>query len=217
VAVEEQDHGRSVTELLEQLGRDVSALAFAEAQLETARHAPAVRRGAAGGAAALTAAVAFLTAFAFLNVAAFSGLRRSLSDWASALVLAGVWLLVGVVIALVLASQVRQARFWQMFSARPAEALAELEAARDEAATAVRATLEDLGPAVTIEIASAAVPAAGDIAEGLLETTDEAVEAIAEKLPAGSVVNQIWDVCLLPGRAGLRVATTVLKRDPDAA
>ena len=76
---------------------------------------------------------------------------------------------------------------------------------RDGAAAAVRETLADLGPAVTIEIASAAVPAAGDLAEDLLESTDEAVEALAERLPAGSVVNQIWDVCLIPGRFGVRV------------
>ncbi len=213
MAVEERESARSVTELVEQLGRGVAALAFAEAELETARHAPAVRRGAIGGAAGLSAAVAFLAAFAFLNVATFSGLTRSLSDWASALLLAGVWLAVGCAIALVLVSQSRRARLWQVLSTRPAEALAELETARDEAAAAVRETLEDLGPAVTIEIASAAVPAAGDIAEGMLDTADEAVEAIAERLPAGSVVNQIWDVCLIPGRFGLRVATTALKRD----
>ena len=30
--------------------------------------------------------------------------------------------------------------------------------------------------------------------------------------PAGGVVNQIWDVAMMPGRLGIRVATTVLKR-----
>jgi hypothetical protein len=29
-------------------------------------------------------------------------------------------------------------------------------------------------------------------------------------------VNQIWDVALMPGRFGLRVATTVLRRDAPA-
>jgi len=38
------------------------------------------------------------------------------------------------------------------------------------------------------------------------------VEAMAEDLPGGGVVNQMWDVVLTPGRFGLRVATTVLKR-----
>jgi hypothetical protein len=215
VAVDEQDSAGSVTELLEQLGRQLAALVVAEAQLETVRQMPAVRRGALGGVAALTAVAAFLAAFAFLNVAAFAGLSQSLADWLSALVLAGGWIVVGSLIAFLLFAQVRRARFWKVFSAKPAEALAELEQARDDAATAVRETLQDLGPAVTIEIASAAVPAAGDIAEGLLDTSDEMVEAIAERLPAGSVVNQIWDVALMPGRFGIRVATTVLKRDGD--
>jgi hypothetical protein len=38
------------------------------------------------------------------------------------------------------------------------------------------------------------------------------VEAMAEDLPGGGVVNQMWDVVLMPGRFGFRVATTVLKR-----
>jgi hypothetical protein len=37
------------------------------------------------------------------------------------------------------------------------------------------------------------------------------VESIAEDLPVGGVVNQIWDVVLMPGRFGLKVATTVLE------
>jgi hypothetical protein len=43
-------------------------------------------------------------------------------------------------------------------------------------------------------------------------TADELVEAMAEDLPGGGTVNQMWDVVLMPGRFGLRVATTVLKR-----
>jgi hypothetical protein len=46
----------------------------------------------------------------------------------------------------------------------------------------------------------------------LLEASDDMVEAIAEDLPGGGVVNQMWDVALMPGRMGVRVATTVLKR-----
>jgi hypothetical protein len=56
---------------------------------------------------------------------------------------------------------------------------------------------------------------AGDVVEAgedILEASDEMVEAIAEELPGGGVVNQMWDVVLMPGRLGLKVATTVLKR-----
>ncbi len=77
----------------------------------------------------------------------------------------------------------------------------------------MRATLEQLGPAVTVQVATAAIPAAGDVAQGMMDASEEIVESLAEDLPAGSTVNQIWDVALMPGRFGLRVATTVLKRD----
>jgi hypothetical protein len=56
---------------------------------------------------------------------------------------------------------------------------------------------------------------AGDAVEAgqdILESSDEIVEAIADDLPGGGVVNQMWDVVLMPGRLGLKVATTVLKR-----
>jgi hypothetical protein len=112
---------------------------------------------------------------------------------------------------------------WSVFARSSTEAVADLEQARDEDVRAVRATLERLGPAVAVALASAAVPAAGDIAGGvvdigddLLDASDEIVEAIAAEVPAGGVVNQIWDVALMPGRFGLRVATTVLKRDAPA-
>jgi hypothetical protein len=60
---------------------------------------------------------------------------------------------------------------------------------------------------------------AGDVAGGVVETggdileaSDDVVEAMTEDLPAGSVVNQMWDIVLMPGRAGVKVATTVLRR-----
>jgi hypothetical protein len=122
---------------------------------------------------------------------------------------------VGGLLAAGLLARVKHWRVWTIFSASPAEAVTELEEARDEAATAVRETLEQLGPAISIQIATAAIPAAGNIAEGMMDASEDIVEALAENLPAGSTVNQIWDVALMPGRFGLRVATTVLRRDPN--
>lgn len=62
-------------------------------------------------------------------------------------------------------------------------------------------------------MAGGVVDAGGDV----LEASDDMVEALAEDLPGGGVVNQMWDVVLMPGRYGLRVATTVLKRgEPDS-
>ena len=97
--------------------------------------------------------------------------------------------------------------------------LKDAEEAREQAVVAVRGTLERLTPVVTREIAVAAVPMAGDMASGvvdvgddLIEGADDLVEALTEGVPGGGVVNQVWDVVLMPGRFGVRVATTVLRR-----
>jgi Putative Actinobacterial Holin-X, holin superfamily III len=222
----EKDENEAVTDLLVQLGRDLSVLVFGEAQLAASRNMPQVRRAARDIAAALIAAVAFLTAFAFANVAAMLGLTSVLSPWLAALALAAAWIVLGV--ALVIALSVRAGKvtgwkWWRVFSAGPEEAAKDLERARAEAEEDVRRTLERLAPAMTVEIVAAAVPMATGMAGGvvdasgdILEASDDMVEGLAEDLPGGGVVNQMWDVVLTPGRYGLRVATTVLKRgEPD--
>ena len=55
---------------------------------------------------------------------------------------------------------------------------------------------------------------AADMGEDLLEASEDIVETIEEQVPGGGVVGQAIDVVLLPGRLGLRVATTVLKGSP---
>jgi putative superfamily III holin-X len=221
---EEPEEKGSVTELLEQLGRDVGVLALSEAQLETSRNMPGVKRAARDVAGVVVVVLALLTAFVFVNVAAVSGLASVMPTWLAALVLAAAWVVVGGALSFPFLERARRWPLWRVVTAGSPGAVEELADARDEAAQAVRTTLERLGPAVMVEIAAAAVPAAGDIAEGvldvgdgLLEASDDIVEAIADEIPAGSVVNQIWDIALMPGRFGLRIATTVLKRDDSGA
>jgi hypothetical protein len=223
----EQDENPSVTELVVQLGRDLSVLALCEAQLQASRNMPEVRRAARDFAAALLVVVALAAAFAFANVAAFEGLSTAVSGWVAALVLCALWIVVGVSLLIALLVRAGHAtgwKWWRVFRAGPAEPTKDLEQARADAEQAVLDTLEQLAPAITIEIATAAVAnagdMAGDMAEGvfdvggdLMETSDDIVEAIAEDLPGGGVVNQMWDVVLMPGRYGLKVVTTVLKRD----
>ncbi|HET6864790.1 MAG TPA: hypothetical protein VFH80_02665, partial [Solirubrobacteraceae bacterium] len=110
-------------------------------------------------------------------------------------------------------------RWWRVFRAGPEESLEDLEKARANAEQAVHETLGQLAPAMTIEIASASVSVAGDMAGGvvdtgsdILEASDQIVEAMTEDLPGGSVVNQMWDVVLAPGRFGVKAATTVFRR-----
>ena len=84
----------------------------------------------------------------------------------------------------------------------------------------MRDTMERLGPADRgPDGRLAAIPSAGDFASGvvdagdsLLEASDDLVEGIVDDLPGGGVVSQVWDVALIPGRFGMRVATTVLGR-----
>jgi hypothetical protein len=212
----------SVTELMVQLGREVSVLVFCEAQLAASRNMPEARRAVRDIAAALVAAVAFLTAFVFANVAAMLGLTSVLSSWLAAVVLTSAWIAVGsalTVALMVRAGRVTGWKWWRVFSGGAEASLNELERARAEAERAVRETLEQLAPAMTFQIAAAAVPMATDAVGGvvdvggdLIEASDDMVEGIAEDLPGGGVVNQMWDVVLMPGRFGVKVATTVLKR-----
>lgn len=206
----EDEIEQSLTQLLEQLGRQMSALVFYETRLSASRHVDEIRLAATGVATAGVTALALLTAFVLANAGAVLALSTTVSDWVAAFALAGAWTLVGAALALVLRARAKRLRAWKVRDA---------EEAREEAAQAVRDTLELLAPAITKEIALAAVPAATDMASGvvdaggeLLETADEIVDDILEDLPAGGAVNQIWDVALAPGRLGIRIATTVLRR-----
>jgi hypothetical protein len=212
----------SITELFVQLGRDVSVLVFCESQLAASRNMPEVRRAARDIAGALIAALAFLTAFAFANVAAFDGLKTAMSPWLAALALCAAWLVLGVALTLALmvrAGHVTGWKWWRVFWQGREESLEDLERAKDDAEKAVRETLTTLAPAMTVEIATASVAVTGDMAGNvveaggdLLESSDEIVDAIAEDLPAGGVVSQVWDIVLMPPRFGVKAATTVFRR-----
>jgi Putative Actinobacterial Holin-X, holin superfamily III len=220
---EEAEEARSVMELLEQLGHELSELAKSEAQLEAARNMPEVRRTARDIAGALVVVLAALTAFAFVNAAAMDGLSTVLASWLAALVLAAGWAVVAAVLLFGLMGRARRWLLWIVLKAPPTEAVEELERERDVAGRAARSTLERLGPALAVHIALAAVPEAGDIASGVfeagdtvLEASNEIVEEFTDGIPGGGVVNQVWDVALVPGRFGIRVATTALRRGKPA-
>ena len=210
VSEPEDETEQPVMELLERLARDLGVLVVCEARLAAARHRPELRRTARDVAAAAILAVALLAAFVLANVAAVLALSEAMPGWAAALVLAAAWAAIGLVLALFLRARAR--RLAAPAAGDPEQALA-------AAQQAVRETLERLAPEITREIALASVPMADDIAVGvvdaggeLIENADEIVDAITAELPGGGVVNQIWDVVLMPGRFGIRVATTVLKR-----
>ncbi len=204
---EEEEPDESLTDLLGQLGREIATLVYYESRLAASRNAPELKRAARDVVAAIGGVAALLTAFVLANASAVLALSTVMDGWLAALVLALAWSAVGALLALAL-----WARAKQLTGREPGT----IEEARDRAEQAVRDTLEQLAPTITKEIALAAVPTAGGIAEmgeDLLEGADEIVDAITEELPGGGVVNQVWDIVLAPGRFGIRVATTVLKRD----
>jgi hypothetical protein len=204
VEPEEGEAEDSLTDLLGQLSLELAALVFYESRIAAARNQRVLRRAARDVVTALGVVAALLTAFVLANTALVLGLATAMEPWLAALVLAAAW--TGLALLLGLALWIR---------ARRAAGGESVEDARDRAEEAVRATLERLASTITKEIALAAVPSADgivDVGEDLLEGADELVESLTEELPGGGVVNQVWDVVLAPGRFGIRVATTVLKR-----
>jgi hypothetical protein len=188
---------------------------------------PGVRQAVRDVAGALVVVVAAITAFAFINVAAMDGLSRVLATWLAALLLAAFWLVVAGVLLFGVMGRARQWLLWIVLKAPPSEAVEEIERERNEAGKAALGTLERLGPALAIQIALAAIPKVGDVAEdvaggvvevggSVIEASDEIVEVVTEQIAGGGVVNQVWSVALTPGRYGVKVATTVLKRGRPA-
>ena len=218
--------GESISELIEQLGRDTSRLAIHEAALSASRRIPELRRAALGIAAAVLLVLAFTAAFGLANWAAVSGLSSILPTWLAALVLAVVWLGIGMVLLAVLLVRAGQAsgiEWWRMAGTDRDEAVNTLQASRDEAAQEVRDTIERLVGAIARaaagQLAEAVVPLAGaaaDMGGELLEASEDVVDAI-EEVPGGGAVGQVIDVVLYPGRLGLRVATTVLRGNSEAS
>jgi Putative Actinobacterial Holin-X, holin superfamily III len=211
-AAEDGADQRSLMELAERFGRDSSVLVLREAELAGARHETDVRRAGRDATAAAIAAVALGTAFLLANWAAVRGLSGSLSGWRAPLLLAAVWLVVGVAVAALPLS-----RFRHLLS-RPSPSIEEREQARDDAAERLRESLEQLAGGLADEAQARMVSAMMPSADGILETGEDVLQAseqllddVVESAPGGSVVGQVIDFALIPGRYGVRVATTVLK------
>jgi hypothetical protein len=211
-AAEDGDYQQSLMELVERFGRDSSVLVLREAELAGARHETDVRRAGRDASAAAIAAVALGTAFLLANWAAVRGLSGSLSGWRAPLLLAAVWLVVGVAVAALPLSRVRH------LLSRPSPSIEERERGRDDAAQRLRESLERLGgglaDAAQARMTSAMVPSADGVletGEDVLQASEELLDDMVDSVPGGSVVGQVIDFALIPGRYGVRVATTVLK------
>jgi hypothetical protein len=184
-------------------------------------------------------ALVLLTAFGLANAAAVLGLASAMPAWAAALALAGAWIVVAALLALALKLRADRGvgwAWWRPLTGARADAVEDLEREAVRAEGEVRESVAELAPrlseaavvaalpvamsiagAMAAEAAAAAADMAGDAAEAgsdLIEGSDELVESITVEMPGGSLVNQVWDVVLLPGRWGVKVVTTVLRRPP---
>ncbi len=211
-----EDERPSVAAALDELGRDTRALVRAELVYSASEHAPELRRSVRDVGAALLVVLVCLTAFALANWAAVSALSQVASGWRAPLLLAAGWAIVGVALTLALGVRISHLLGLQWSPDAPSE-----REARDAAQARVRESIERLGGAVALEaerrIAQAVIPTPGDImdvGEDVLEATEDVVEDLAEQLPEGGVAAQVIDFVLLPGRLGVRVVTTALKRSP---
>jgi Putative Actinobacterial Holin-X, holin superfamily III len=211
----------SVADLVEELARDTSALVIWEAALAASQRVPEMRRAALAAAGAVMLVLAFAAAFALANWAAVSGLSSVMPTWLAALVLALAWLAVGLALLAALLTRAGHASgvaWWRMVGDDRDEVAAKIQASRDEAEEALRDAIDRLASAIAgaaaREIVDALNPlgdAAVDVGEGLLEMSEDVVDAIEGQLPGGGAVGQVIDVVLFPGRLGLRIATTVLR------
>jgi Putative Actinobacterial Holin-X, holin superfamily III len=213
-----------VSELAEEVSRDLATLAVRRAQLALSEQAPEVQRAVRASALAGIGVVALLTAFVFGNWAAASALSSPLPGWRAPLVLAAAWLAVGLLVTALFLRSERPARSWlQGLRADPAATMRRREQSLEEAEQALRQTLDRLSDAIALaaeeRIAAAILPTGGMVEVGgdMVEATDEVIEAadeitdaLEEAVPGGVVVNRAVDLALAPGRLGVRVARTVL-------
>jgi hypothetical protein len=225
---------------LADLRRLVTELCLCEARLAAASHKRELRRLAVDVAGPLAIALTLLTAFGLANVAGVLAVSSVLSPWAAALTLAAAWIAVAALLVVTVwfrGEHGKGLRWWRALTGGADEGSKQLRAARDLAEQAVRETFERLAPELSKETVVAVVPlasavaaeVAGDVAaevEGdaagevvdvgrdLLEGSEDLVERMVEDVPGGGIIDQVWNVALMPGRAGIRIVATVLRRPP---
>jgi Putative Actinobacterial Holin-X, holin superfamily III len=219
----------SVSERVEEVARAAAALAASSAELAVVEHRDEVRRAVRVGAGAVLVGIALATVFVFANWAAERALEPSLSGWRAPLVLAGAWLAVAVIAAVVVVRlEPRLRRLGRGGPEDPAAALAQRQAAFDEAQHGLQEALEGLTGAIAAaagrEVASAMLPVEGiadfgedvaDVSEQAMEIVDDMTDVIEERIPGGVIVNRAFDIVLLPGRYGVRAARVVLSFGQD--
>jgi hypothetical protein len=193
---------RESAELVGELARELSALVRRDIEVAAAERLPMLRRAFLDVAAIAAVSVAGLFALAWLSVAGGRLAATSMPAWAAALVIAGVWGLVSLVIAAVLfrpraQPSDRQELFGLLQMLARTNRLEELqsarEEARDEAEHEMRQTSETLVETVFDEAAEHQLKALPGVAKRELERGDvHPTETLTEMLA----------LLAIPARAG---------------
>jgi signal transduction histidine kinase len=187
---EVEESGRS-GQLAGQLGDELAHLLRCDAELAMAERMPEIRRTATEVAVLSAGVVALLFALAGGTWAAGLGLASVVPAWTSALILAGAWLLVAVVLLVVHRDPRRLVA--RLSDESQAAMLASRRAERDEAERNLRDTAERLAEALLHDAEARGADAAAAAARrGKDEAEREAAQLIA----------QIADALREPGKAG---------------
>ena len=209
-----------ISDLVEQVGRKTGTLVAREVELAAARRMPAIRRAGRDLAFAAVAAVSFVTAFALVNWAAVFALANVLPNWLAPLLLAVAWLALGAALLAALRHRYRGLASW---TGDHAGQVGQRDRAREEAEAELRDAIgtlaEEVAARAEARIREAVVPTADgvvDAGEDILDLADDLTDAIEEAVPGGGLVNGAFDLALLPGRFGVKVARAVLVRGADS-
>ena len=184
-----KDDGES-GRLAGQLGNELAHLLRCDAELAMAERMPEIRRTATEAAVLAAGVSALLFALAGGSWAAGLGLASVVPAWSSALIVAGVWL----VVAAVLLLHERTRRLVSCLSDESqAQALTSRRAERNEAERTLRDTAEALAEALLHDAEARAVHATtGAARRGIDEAEHE----------AGLLITQLADALRERGKAG---------------
>ena len=170
---------RSADELLGEVARELTILIRSDLELAAAQRSPEVREVVGDVAATGIAAAAALLAFAALSSAAVLGLSHAMASWGAALVVAGVWALV----TLILLRMGNLARLRGRLSPESqGQALASARAARDEAEQKIKVASGQLGRAVVREATQHEMATIVQAEQRIADTVERDVEAILRDL-----------------------------------
>ena len=173
------EHDETSDEILGELAHELAILVRSDLELAAAQRAPELRQVTLDVAAAFAAAAAALLALAVASAAAILGLDHVMSAWGAALVVAGAW----AVVTLVLLRLGHVDRLRKRFAeGSEGQAVAAATAARNEAEQAIKAAASRLARALVRETAAREMHQVVEAEQRIAETVERDVEAILREL-----------------------------------